>query len=115
MEDFYFKFSGADTYKAVANFIKNGLGLNKQDIISQIKNEAISYAEKAIKEFHMSKRIDDLIEERISRAMVDRFGWGSNQSLKNYIEERVDIEVKNQVSKIIQDNFVFKIKEKESE
>lgn len=115
MEDFYFKFSGADTYKAVTNFIKNGLGLNKQDIISQIKNEAISYAEKAIQEFHMSKRIDDLIEERISRAMVDRFGWGSNQSLKNYIEERVDTEVKNQVSKIIKDNFVFKIKEKESE
>ena len=25
MEDFYFKFSGADTYKAVENFIKNGL------------------------------------------------------------------------------------------
>lgn len=115
MEDFYFKFSGADTYKAVKNFIKNGLGLNKQDIINQIKNEAIAYSEKAIQEFHMSKRIDDLIEERISRAMVDRFGWGSNQSLKNYIEERVDTEVKNQVSKIIKDNFVFKIKEKEGE
>lgn len=115
MEDFYFKFSGADTYKAVENFIKNGLGLNKQDIINQIKNEAITYAEKAIKEFHMSKRIDDLIEERISKAMVDKFGWGSNQSLKNYIERKVDAEVNNQVSKIIKDNFIFKIKEKESE
>ena len=115
MEDFYFKFSGADTYKAVKNFIKNGLGLNKQDIINQIKNESITYAEKAIQEFHMSKRIDDLIEERISKAMVDKFGWGSNQSLKNYIERKVDAEVNNQVSKIIKDNFVFKIKEKESE
>lgn len=117
MEDFYFKFkfSGDETYKAVSNFIKNGLGLSKQDILAQIKNEAISYAEKAIQEFHMSKRIDDLIEERISKAMISKFGWNSNQSLKNYIEERVDTEVKNQVSKIIKDNFVFKIKEKESE
>lgn len=112
MEDFYFKFSGADTYKAVENFIKNGLGLNKQDIIDQIKNEAISYAEKAIKEFHMSKRIDNLIEERISRAMIDKFG---SLQLKDYIERKVGAEVNNQVSKIIKDNFVFKIKEKESE
>lgn len=115
MEDFYFKFSGADTYKAVKNFIKNGLGLNKQDIISQIKNEAITYAEKAIQEFHMSKRIDDLIEEKISKAMIGKFGWDYNDSLKKYIERKVDTEVSNQVSKIIKDNFVFKIKEKESE
>ena len=41
MEDFYFKFkfSGDETYKAVANFIKNGLGLSKQDILDQIKND----------------------------------------------------------------------------
>lgn len=117
MEDFYFKFkfSGDETYKAVENFIKNGLGLSKQDIIDQIKNEAISYAGKAIEEFHMSKRIDDLIEERISKAMISKFGWNSNESLKNYIERKVDAEVNNQVSKIIKDNFVFKIKEKESE
>ena len=115
MEDIYFKFSGADTYKAVKNFIKNGLGLNKQDIISQIKNEAITYAEKAIQEFHMSRRIDDLIEERITKAMIGKFGYNNNESLKNYIERKVDAEVNNQVSKIIKDNFVFKIKEKESE
>lgn len=115
MEDFYFKFSGADTYKAVENFIKNCLGLNKQDIISQIKNEAIAYAEKAIQEFHMSKRIDNLIEERISSAMIGKFGWNSDESLKKYIEKRVDTEINNQVSKIIKDNFVFKIKEKENE
>ena len=117
MEDFYFKFkfSGDETYKAVSNFIKNGLGLNKQDIINQIKNEAIAYAEKAIQEFHMSKRIDNLIEERISSAMIGKFGWNSNESLKNYIEKRIDIEINNQVSEIIKNNFVFKIKEKESE
>lgn len=115
MEDFYFKFSGADTYKAIKNFIENGLGLNKQDIINQIKNETITYAEKAIQEFHMSKRIDNLIEERISKAMMGKFGWDYNDSLKKYIERKVDAEVSNQVSKIIKDNFVFKIKEKESE
>lgn len=115
MEDFYFKFSGADTYKAVKNFIKNGLGLNKQDIINIIKDTAISYAEKAIQEFHVPKRIDELIEERISKALADRFGWGANASLKNYIEKRIDTEINNQVSEIIKNNFVFKIKEKESE
>ena len=112
MEDFYFKFSGADTYKAVRNFIKNGLGLNRQDIADQIKNEAISYAEKAINEFHMSKRVDTLIEQRITRALVNRFGYDSSDSLKSYIEKRVEAEVRNQVSEIIKNNFVFKIKEK---
>lgn len=115
MEDIYFKFSGADTCKAVKNYIKNGLGLNKQDIADQIKNEAISYAEKAINEFHMSKRIDTLIEQRITRVLVDRYGYNSSDSLKSYIEKRVEAEVRNQVSEIIKNNFVFKIKEKESE
>ena len=63
----------------------------------------------------MSKRIDNLIEERISKAMMGKFGWDYNDSLKKYIERKVDAEVSNQVSKIIKDNFVFKIKEKESE
>lgn len=51
----------------------------------------------------------------ICGAMISKFGWNSNESLKNYIERKVDTEVNNQVSKIIKDNFVFKIKEKESE
>lgn len=88
MEDIYFKFSGADTYKAVKNYIKNGLGLNRQDIADQIKNEAISYAEKAINEFHMSKRVDTLIEQRITRALTDKYGWNSSDSLKSYIEKK---------------------------
>lgn len=115
MEDFYFKFSGADTYKAVKNFIKNGLGLTRQDVLNQIKDEAIFYAEKAIQEFHMSERIDNLIEEKISKALAGKFGWNYNDSLKNYIKRKVDTEIKNQVSEIIKNNFVFKIKEKESE
>lgn len=103
MEDMYFKFSGRDTYKAVKEYIKNGLGLSKEDIESEIRAYGEEAARKAVNVTQVPLAIKYQIEQRIDEALKAGYGWSGKERLKEVIEKAVEAEVKKQVAEVIRE------------
>ena len=103
MEDMYFKFSGRDTYKAVKEYIKNGLGLSKEDIEAEIRAYGEAAAERAINSYQVPLALNSRIDERIDMAMNAGFGYTGHERLKQIIERAVEAEVKKQVAEVIRE------------
>ena len=103
MEDMYFKFSGRDTYKAVKEFIKNGLGLSKEDIEAEIRAYGEEAARKAVNVTQVPLAIKYQIEQRIDEALKAGYGWSGKERLKEVIEKAVEAEVKKQVAEVIRE------------
>lgn len=103
MEDMYFKFSGRDTYKAVKEYIKNGLGLSKEDIEAEIRAYGEEAARKAVNVTQVPLAIKYQIEQRIDEALKAGYGWSGKERLKEVIEKAVEAEVKKQVAEVIRE------------
>ncbi len=103
MEDMYFKFSGRDTYKAVKEYIKNGLGLSKEDIEAEIRAYGEEAARKAVNVTQVPLAIQYQVEHRIDEALNAGFGYTGHERLKQIIERAVEAEVKKQVAEVIRD------------
>lgn len=103
MEDIYFKITGSDTYKAVKQYIHNGLGLNKEDIKNEVVAEAKRQTAKVLSEQDIPAAFSAEIQKKIDRALYKRFGWCGNNSFGKYIEDIIRAEVKKQVSEIIKE------------
>lgn len=103
MEDMYFKFSGRDTYKAVKEYIKNGLGLSKEDIEAEIRAYGEAAAERAINSYQVPRALNSRIDERIDMALNAGYGYTGHSRLKELIVKAVEVEVKKQVAEVIRE------------
>lgn len=103
MEDIYFKITGSDTYKAVKQYIKNGLGLSKEDIEIEIRSYACKVAEQAVEKAQLPRILEDKIDRRINEALTGGYGWNGQSELKHIIEKAVEAEVQKQVAKVVQE------------
>ncbi len=110
--DVFFKFTGRDTYRAVKQFIKNGLGLSKGDIENEIKAAAFEYASKAIENYSVPNAFRDAIESRITSALRSVRAYSSWDSvILSMIEKAIEKEVKEQVDKIIKERIAVTIRQ----
>lgn len=103
MEDMYFKLSGRDTYKAVKEYIKNGLGLSKEDIEAEIRAYGEEAALKAVNVTQVPLAIKYQIDQRIDEALKAGYGWSGKERLKEVIEKAVEAEVKKQVAEVVRE------------
>lgn len=111
MEDMYFKFSGRDAYKAVKEYIKNGLGLSKEDIEAEIRAYGEAAAERAINGYQVPTALNCRIDERIDMALNAGFGYTGHAKLKEIIVKAVEAEVKKQVAEVIREKMAEFFKE----
>lgn len=111
MEDMYFKFSGRDTYKAVKEYIKNGLGLSKEDIEAEIRAYGEEAARKAVNVTQVPLAIKYQIEQRIDEALKAEYGWSGKERLRDVIEKAVRAEVQKQVSEVVREKMAEFFKE----
>ena len=103
MEDVFFKFTGRDTYKAVKQYIKNGLGLSKENIELEIKNAGIQYAERVLDSKAIELEIDRMLERKINSA----FGrYDPDTWLIRIVEDAVRRTVEKRVDEIMKEKFV---------
>lgn len=103
MEDMVFKFSGRDTYKAVKEYIKNGLGLSKEDIEAEIRAYAEERAREAVNVTQVPLAIKYQIDKRIDEALNADYWCSGKGRLKEIIEKMVEAEVKKQVAEVIRE------------
>lgn len=108
--NFTLKINGGDVYKAVKNFIKNGLGLKKEDIIQEIKNQSIDFAKEALNETLIDKKLNEEINNRIYKALNSSFGWNYQDSLKEYIERKINEEIKKCIAETIKEKITVQFK-----
>ena len=99
----YFKITGADTYKAVKQYIKNGLGLSKEDIELEIQNAGIKFAERVLDSKAIELEIDRVIEWKINNALGR---YGPNTTLIKIVEDTVRIIAEKKVDEIMKEKFV---------
>ncbi len=117
MDDMYFKFSGKDTYKAVKQYIENGLGLNKENIEHQIKEEALDRLQNIVIDQDIIKLLNERIDWHIEQAMK-HYGSGYpcscssavTASVASLIKSRVNAEIDRQVSEAIKDKITVYLK-----
>ena len=103
MEDMCFKFTGADTYKAVKQYIKNGLGLSKEDIELEIKNAGIQYADRVLDSKAIELEIDRVLERKIN-SVLGRYD--PDTRLIRIVEDTVKRTVEKRVAEIMKEKFV---------
>lgn len=103
MEDIYFKITGADTYKAVKQYIKNGLGLSKEDIELEIQNAGIKFAERVLDSKAIELEIDRVLERKIDNALGR---YDPNTRLIRIVEDTVKRTVEKRVDEIMKEKFV---------
>lgn len=103
MEDMCFKFTGADTYKAVKQYIKNGLGLSKEDIELEIRNAGIEHAERVLDSKAIELEIDRVLERKIDNVLGH---YDPNTRLIRIVEDSVRKAVEKRVDEIMKEKFM---------
>lgn len=86
-----------DTYKAIANYIRNGLGIKRNDILRYIeecvKNE--------ISKIDLNKLVKEAIRDEMIYVMRKKYSYDGHSDLRGYVDTAIREEVKAQVSRSV--------------
>ena len=109
MEDIVVRVSARDVYKAVKNYLNNGLGLTKEEVQAQIKERAESWVRDSILEKQMDKIIREKVDEALRDAVMSATGHpyyyplNTKEALKEYIKKRIEGEITKVAAEITKD------------
>ena len=104
------KFDG--NYKAIANDIRNGLGVKKEDIDDYIQK----FAEEAVRRYVMehSQQIDKIVDnafnDTMKRLFSNKNGFSWERNFSNYVSQAIDSEVKKKVAETVAENIEVRLK-----
>lgn len=100
-----FKFSGRDTYKAVKQYIHHGLGLSKEDIQKEIKEEALRYTRNVELDNIINERIENKINSLINDALEKIFGFYPKYEIEKVVRSKADEMIRKAVDEAIRKQF----------
>lgn len=109
MEDIVVKVSGRDVYKAVKQYLNNGLGLTKEEVQAQIKEKAESWA----RDHLVKEQVERIIKEQVNKTMhaavlsatgyPDYYPLNTKAALKEYITKKIEGEITKVAAEITKD------------
>ena len=107
--DFILKVKFQDTYKALANYINNGLGIKREDVERYLED----FARKAVKEYDFYPAIKSVINDKMIEVFRERYSYYPDKGLKSYIEKVVKDEITKQVSETVKEQVRIVLKDQE--
>ena len=106
-EEFTLKLKFQDTYKAVANYIRNGLGIKRDDVEKYIQG----FVREVISGYDFYPVIKDVVRDKMAEALKERYSYTPESDMRKYIERAIRDEVTKQVSDVIKDQVKVVLKE----
>lgn len=107
--DFILKVKFQDTYKALANYINNGLGIKREDVERYLED----FARKAVNEYDFYPIIKTVINERILEVFKKQYSYWPDTGLKAYFEKAIKDEISRQVSHTVKEQIRVVLKDQE--
>lgn len=107
--DFVLKVKFQDTYKALANYINNGLGIKRDDVERYIED----FARKVIHEYDFYPVIKAVMNEKLTEVFRERYSYLPDKGLKSYLEKIIKDEISKQVSETIKEQVKVVLKNQE--
>ena len=107
--DFVLKVKFQDTYKALANYIKNGLGITRDDVEKYLRD----FAHDAVREYDFCPAVKSVINERMVEVFRERYSYSPDRGLKSYIEKAVRDEISKQVSEAVKEQVRVVLKDQQ--
>lgn len=98
-EEFVLKVKFQDTYKAIANYIRNGLGITREDVEKYLHD----FAKDIVAGYDFYPAIQSVIDAKMIQVFRERYSYYPDKGLKGYIEKAIRDEVSNQVKAVVQD------------
>lgn len=107
--DFILKVKFQDTYKALANYINNGLGIKRDDVERYLED----FARKIINEYNFYPVIKTVIDEKLVSVFREKYSYLPDKGLRSYLEKIVKDEISKQVSETIKEQVKVVLKEQQ--
>lgn len=100
-----FKFSGRDTYKAVKQYIHNGLGLSKEDIEKAIKDEAMRYVQDVRFDYMVVNRVESRVDKMIADTLKKIYGYFPESEITKIVRSKADEMIRKSIDEAIKTQF----------
>lgn len=107
--DFILKVKFQDTYKALANYINNGLGIKRDDVEKYLED----FARKIVNDYDFYPVIKSVIDDKMIQTFRERYSYYPDKGLKSYLEKVVKEEISKQVSETVKEQVRVVLKEQQ--
>ena len=107
--DFILKVKFQDTYKALANYINNGLGIKRDDVERHLED----FARKVVSEYNFYPVVKEVINDKMMQLFREKYSYWPDKGLKNYLEKVIKDEISRQVSETVKEQIKVVLKEEQ--